>query len=175
MVITDPPVDPPVGVKVRPAVAADLAEVGRIAVAAYRADGQLGDEHSYEDALRDAAGRSRDSEILVAEEDGRILGAVAVCLPGSRLAEISREGELEFRMLSVDPAAQGRGVGRALVRACADRAVESGCHAVVICTRDDFAQAARRLYQRMGFTRLPDRDWTPVPGVDLIAWTLPLI
>jgi hypothetical protein len=34
--------------------------------------------------------------------------------------------------------------------------------------------AAHRLYERLGFTRLPDRDWTPVPGVDLRVYALDL-
>ena len=34
--------------------------------------------------------------------------------------------------------------------------------------------AAHRLYERLGFTRLPERDWSPVPGVQLVAYALPL-
>lgn len=162
-------------VHVREAIESELDDVGRIAVDAYRADGQLHDESEYEVALRDAAGRARDSSVLVAVDGGRVVGAVAVCAPGSRLAEISREGELEFRMLSVDPAAQGRGVGRALVAACIDRARALECRAVVICTRSDVADRARRMYRRLGFARLPDRDWTPVPGIELIAWEYALL
>ena len=30
--------------------------------------------------------------------------------------------------------------------------------------------AAHRLYERLGFVRAPDRDWGPVPGVDLVAF-----
>jgi hypothetical protein len=34
--------------------------------------------------------------------------------------------------------------------------------------------AAHRLYERLGFTRLPERDWTPLPGVDLLVYSLDL-
>jgi hypothetical protein len=34
--------------------------------------------------------------------------------------------------------------------------------------------AAHRLYERLGFTRLPDRDWEPVPQVLLLAYSLSL-
>jgi ribosomal protein S18 acetylase RimI-like enzyme len=34
--------------------------------------------------------------------------------------------------------------------------------------------AAHRLYERLGFTRVPERDWSPVPGVQLVAYALPL-
>ena len=30
--------------------------------------------------------------------------------------------------------------------------------------------AAHRIYERHGFERVPDRDWSPVPGVHLIAF-----
>ena len=66
-------------------------------------------------------------------------------------------------MLAVDPAAQGRGVGEALVRACVARAREVGAGAIVICARD-FTVAAHRLYERLGFVRTPERDWSPLPG-----------
>jgi hypothetical protein len=34
--------------------------------------------------------------------------------------------------------------------------------------------AAQRLYQRLGFTRLPDRDWSPVPGIELLVYAVEL-
>ena len=34
--------------------------------------------------------------------------------------------------------------------------------------------AAQRLYQRAGFRRLPDRDWSPAPGVTLLAYGMDL-
>jgi ribosomal protein S18 acetylase RimI-like enzyme len=71
-------------------------------------------------------------------------------------------------MRAVDPAGQRRGVGEALVRACLERASAHGCQAVVICTRDR-ARAAQRLYARLGFVRVPERDWTPSPGINLVA------
>ncbi len=54
-------------------------------------------------------------------------------------------GEAEFRMLAVDPTAQGRGAGAALVEACVVRAIELGCTAVTICVRDGHAEPAHRL------------------------------
>jgi hypothetical protein len=32
--------------------------------------------------------------------------------------------------------------------------------------------AAHRLYRRLGFTRLPCRDWQPVPGLQVLAFAL---
>jgi ribosomal protein S18 acetylase RimI-like enzyme len=97
-----------------------------------------------------------------------IVGAVLFVLPGSRYAELARPGEGEFRMLAVDPAAQGRGVGRELVLACLDRAAAAGCSAVVISVRDT-AAAAQRLYTRLGFRRMPQVDHSPLPDVHLLG------
>jgi ribosomal protein S18 acetylase RimI-like enzyme len=84
---------------------------------------------------------------------------------------LSGPGEAEFRMLAVDPSAQRRGVGEALARACIERAASIGCSAVVICARD-FSAAAHRLYARLGFVRVPELDWSPVAGVNLLALRL---
>jgi len=93
--------------------------------------------------------------------------------PGTRYAELSKPGEAEFRMLAVDPAAQRRGVARALVRACVERASAAGCGSLVICTRDRNT-AAFALYDRFGFVREPALDWVPVPGVNLLGLRLKL-
>jgi ribosomal protein S18 acetylase RimI-like enzyme len=161
-------------VTVRPAEPADFEAIARVSVAAYEADGQLKGEHGYERTLADAPARAANGELLVAvDETGTILGTVTFVLPGTAYAELSGPGEAEFRMLAVDPGAQGRGVGEALARYCVRRAAELGCRAVVICTRD-FAETAHRLYARMGFVRTPERDWSPLPGVNLLALRLTL-
>jgi ribosomal protein S18 acetylase RimI-like enzyme len=165
---------------VRPAVPADYPAVARLTVDAYRADGQLNEASAtYAATLADVAARAEAGDLLVAVDspvdravDGdRVLGSVLYVEPGSRYAELSRAGESEFRMLAVDPAAQGRGVGRTLVQACVDRAAAAGCTAVVICVRD-FAMAAQKLYLSFGFARVPELDWSPLPGVYLLALRL---
>jgi ribosomal protein S18 acetylase RimI-like enzyme len=78
-----------------------------------------------------------------------------------------------MRMLAVDPACQGRGLGRALTQWCLDRARSEGRIRLVLHT-GTFMPAAVRLYESMGFRREPGLDFTPVPGVDLIAYTFDL-
>ncbi len=34
--------------------------------------------------------------------------------------------------------------------------------------------AARRIYERIGFVRDPERDWQPVPDIQLLGYVLPL-
>ncbi|HYN93083.1 MAG TPA: GNAT family N-acetyltransferase [Pilimelia sp.] len=163
------------GCAVRPARPADYPAIARLTVAAYAADGQLGGEHGYERVLADVAGRAAHGEVLAAVDgaSGAILGSVTYVRPGGPYAEVSRPGEGEFRMLAVDPAAQGRGVGEALVQACLARAAAGGCTAVVICARS-FSAPAHRLYARLGFVRAPELDWSPAPGVELVGLRLAL-
>ncbi|QGN47029.1 GNAT family N-acetyltransferase [Micromonospora sp. WMMD558] len=163
-------------VLVRSAGPADFAAVARLTVAAYEADGQLKGETGYGAVLADVATRAAHGDVLVAVDPvtDAVLGSVTFVLPGSRYAELSGPGEAEFRMLAVDPAAQGRGVGAALVDACVARATGSGCSAVVICVRDGHAASAQRLYRRRGFVRVPEKDWSPLAGVDLLALRLDL-
>jgi hypothetical protein len=35
-------------------------------------------------------------------------------------------------------------------------------------------RTAHRIYEKLGFRRDPERDWTPMPGVDLLAFVLDL-
>jgi ribosomal protein S18 acetylase RimI-like enzyme len=152
---------------IRLATPADYAAIAALSIAAFRSDGQTQPDHPYERSLVDVATRAGAGEMLVAERDG-IEGAVLLVMPGSEWAELSAEGEAEFRMLAVAPHAQGRGVGEALVRACLERASEQGCKSVVISV-NSVAPAALRLYLRLGFVREPGLDWTPYPGVHLLG------
>lgn len=164
------------GLLVRRAEPVDFPAVARLTVAAYEADGQLKDEIGYAVVLADVSTRAASGEVLVAVDEvtGAVLGSVTFVLPGTPFAELSGPGEAEFRMLAVDPGAQGRGVGGALARACVDRASELGCTAVVICVRAGMAASAHRLYERLGFVRSPEKDWSPAEGVDLLGLRLVL-
>ncbi|MFF0469980.1 GNAT family N-acetyltransferase [Micromonospora zamorensis] len=164
------------GLRVRPAEPADFPAVARLTVAAYEADGQLKGEHGYGEVLADVSSRAASGEVLVAVDEvaDAVLGSVTFVLPGTPFAELSGPGEAEFRMLAVDPGAQGRGVGAALAQACVARAVELGCTALVICVRAGMADSAHRLYSRLGFVRAPEKDWAPAAGVDLLGLRLAL-
>ncbi len=150
----------------------DLEAVGELTVAAYTPF-TLGPEDPYVARLRDAAGRDRGAELWVAVGAGsdgeELLGSVSYCPPGSSWRELGRDHEGEFRMLSVAPAAQGRGVGTALARLCEERARDHGAEAMVLSSLPEMA-AAHRVYARLGYRRLPERDWQPMPGVQLIAF-----
>lgn len=157
-------------VGLRRAVPADYAHAGAVTEAAY-APFTRGEDDPYVARLRDAATRDREAELWVATgaADDDLLGCVTLCPPGSPWRELAGPDEGEFRMLAVAPHAQRRGVGEALVRLCLDRFRRDGCAGVVISSLREMS-AAHRLYDRLGFRRLPHRDWEPVPGVALVAF-----
>lgn len=157
---------------VRAAWPSEFDEVGRLTVTAYRAGGLPSPDSSYVAELAKAAWRAEHAELLVAvDPEGELLGTVTVCSPGSELCEVSRPGELEFRMLGVTPEARGRGIGRTLVQSVIARADELGAERVVMCSLETM-RAAHRIYDRLGFVRLPERDWYPEPGLLLLAFAL---
>lgn len=160
--------------RIRPARPEDLAAVGEVTAAAY-SPFTRGPEDPYVERLRDAASRAREAELWVAVPDDseEVLGSVTICPAGSPWREVAREDEGEFRMLSVAPGTQGQGIGSALVEHVLDHFRSAGARAVVLCSLVEM-QAAHRLYARHGFTRLPDRDWQPVPGVHLLAFGVTL-
>ena len=57
--------------------------------------------------------------------------------------------------------------------ACLERAAQDGRTTMVLST-DPRMHAAHRLYSRLGFSRLPERDWSPLPGIDLLVYSRPL-
>lgn len=143
---------------VRHAHTVELADVGALCEAVYLGEGLAGAD--YGPALRDAAGRARDADVLVAVDRAKeaLLGSVTFCLPGSPLSQIAGPHDAEFRMLVVAPDARGRGVGQALVLACADAARAAGCTQLRLTTKQAMV-AASRLYVSLGFHRTPERDW----------------
>ncbi|TDD93075.1 GNAT family N-acetyltransferase [Saccharopolyspora karakumensis] len=156
---------------IRAALPAEYEVVGEIAAKAYADAGNAPDY--YLSVLRDAADRAANAELLVALHDGRPVGTVTVVRPGDPYAEICRPGEMEFRMLAVDPESGCRSIGRELVEAVLDRARAEGVGRVVLCVSET-AHRPRRLYERMGFQRTPERDWSPTDDIRLLAHGLHL-
>jgi ribosomal protein S18 acetylase RimI-like enzyme len=159
-------------VSVGPARPEDFARIAELTVSVY-VDGGLASP-AYGTQLADVAGRAVRAQLLVArDEDGRVVGSVALVLDGDFGEVTESDDEAAFRMLVVDPAVQGRGVGALLVTDCLERARAAGKRRMVLST-DPRMTAAHRLYARLGFARLPERDWSPAPGVDLLVYALDL-
>lgn len=159
--------------EIREARPPEYEALGEICVLAYGAlEGET--DLGYFEELRNVAGRAVLVDVLVAAEaDGALLGTVTYVPGPGPLAESEREDEAGFRMLAVAPWAQGRGVGRALVEACIERARADGKAGLAIYTRPSM-EMAHRLYEAMGFQRDRASDWEFEPGEWLWGYRLPL-
>ena len=157
--------------RIRDATEGDFDEIGRLTVAAYRAlDRWVGDDYALH--LAGVAERAAvpGNVILVAEDeaDGAVLGSVTLTLDAGPYFEWVHgvDGDCGFRMLAVDPAVQGQGAGPALVAECLDRARAGGRQRMVIGSTE-WMTTAHRIYERMGFRRVPelDQQWGDIRGL----------
>jgi DNA-binding MarR family transcriptional regulator/GNAT superfamily N-acetyltransferase len=117
--------------------------------------------------VADYAGRADPREAAwIAEVDGTPAGCVFCMRKDDRTAQL--------RLLLVEPAARGLGLGERLVAECLAFARRAGYREIVLWTNDILA-AARRIYQRAGF-ELVDSDPHHSFGHDLVGqnWRLSL-
>jgi ribosomal protein S18 acetylase RimI-like enzyme len=153
-----------VTIEIRDARPEEYAEAGRVTADAYRefvTPGRSWEEYLVR--LADVADRARRTSIIVAVEDGEVLGTVTLELDGrtdtesrnNREAEPLRPGQAHVRMLGVAPQARGRGVGRMLMDACLEESRRAGKTQLTLNTTERM-KAARRMYESMGFTRTED-------------------
>jgi len=113
---------------VRNVASEEFGLAGEIVVEAYRTLGDAGDAF-YERELRNVAGRVDSSEVLVAEDDGRVVGCVTFVDGLGELSKVDDPDAATIRMLGVATAARGWGIGELLVRECVERARASGSNA----------------------------------------------
>jgi len=114
--------------------------------------------------------------VAVDPESGRILGSVLLFPPavdayGEHV--VARGEGPELRLLAVSPSARGRRIGRALVEECARRAREAGAPELGLHTSRSMREAIR-LYERMGFERVPERDFQPEGAERVTGYRLAL-
>ncbi|MGZ5183262.1 MAG: GNAT family N-acetyltransferase [Ramlibacter sp.] len=134
--------------------------VARAAFAQYSRDYE--DWTGFIEGIGRMAELARDADLLVAEQDGVIVGAVAHVGPGRPRAAFFPPEWSVIRMLVVDPARRGQGAGRALVAGCLRLARDAGAPAVGLHTSPIMASALR-MYEAIGFVR--DGDLPPIRGV----------
>ena len=142
---------------IRDALRDELTEIGEIRVSAYLADGFLSPDSGYAPRLREL-GSDGTGPVLVAADDAVLIGTVMLQTwpNGGELLRGPEEAEI-----------------RALVDAVIRRAAGLGIRHLLLLTQQEM-KTAHRIYEEAGFARLPDRDRSPEPGVDLLAYGLDL-
>jgi ribosomal protein S18 acetylase RimI-like enzyme len=134
--------------------------VARAAFAQYAKD--YADWPSFIEGIGRMADLAANADLLVAEQDGAIIGAVAHVAPGRPRAAFFPDAWSVIRMLVVDPARRGQGAGRALVAGCLRLARDAGAPFVGLHTSPVMGSALR-MYEAIGFMR--DQDLATIRGV----------
>jgi GNAT superfamily N-acetyltransferase len=143
-------------IRVRPAEPADasviLAMVRELTV--FEREPLTSVEAREEDFLRDCFGPARRCEVLIGEVDERVQGYALFFHNYSTW--VGRAG-IHVEDLFVRDGARGLGLGRRLLAAVAQIAVERGCRRLDLAVLE--WNPARELYAHLGFT--PQSQWVP--------------
>jgi ribosomal protein S18 acetylase RimI-like enzyme len=132
-------------------------------------------ERDYPDwipVLREGKPMSRiaeEGELLVAENDGRIVGCVGYIPPGRSRSAVFEKDWAALRFMAVDPRSRGHGISRSLAEECARRAKRDGATHLALFTSPAMAIAIA-MYKRMGFRFVRRID--PVYGMEAQLYLL---
>jgi ribosomal protein S18 acetylase RimI-like enzyme len=165
------------GLEVRGVRPEEYEAAGAVTALAYEEFGSSGvtDWAEYRRRIADVASRASHTLVLVAVEEGRILGTVTLELdgrvPGGHERPTLGPRQAHVRMLGVHPEARGRGIAKALMRACIAHARRAGKSFITLDTTEQM-KAAQHLYEAMGFRRRPDLVFDD--GFRLRMYELPL-
>jgi putative acetyltransferase len=97
--------------------------------------------------------------LLLAYVDDELAGCGAM----RPLADVDYANACEMKRLYVRRAFRRFGLGRLLAQALIDRATQAGHSAMLLDTLDDM-EAARGLYESLGFDEIPPYYFNPIPG-----------
>ena len=153
-----------------------MSRLGEIVRTAYAALSGRASTPEYDLVLADVASRSLVATVVgaFADDDRTPLGCITYVPDAANpLAEFTDPGGAGFRMLGVDPEAQGNGAGRALVGWCVDQARMSVRRRIASHSTDAML-IAHGLYKSFGFVRDSTMDWEPEPGLWLRGFVLDL-
>lgn len=98
-------------------------------------------------------------------------GALAGCCALRPLDNVDYPNASEMKRLYVRKAFRGFGLGRQLVETMLDAARQAGYDCVLLDTLDDM-EAARALYEELGFSEIPPYYHNPIAGAHYLKATL---
>ncbi len=156
------------GLTMRDARPEDRAAIEDVTISAYQEYAPIMHERweIYRHSILGTLADVRPADQIVAESGDVIVGTVLLFPAGTAFkapggVDVSLAAP-EIRLLAVAPAARGLGVGAALVNECMRRARLAGVSAITLHTTD-MMQVAMRMYERMGYVRAPELDFSPAP------------
>ena len=133
--------------------------------------------HYYREDIIATLDEEEGENQIVAEQDGVIVGSVLLYPAGTVFSSPDRETTTlrwpEVRLLAVAPAARRQGVGAALMAECVRRARKAGAQFLTLHT-NTLMRAVIRLYERMGFRRYPEFDFSVGDEVTVRGYRLDL-
>jgi ribosomal protein S18 acetylase RimI-like enzyme len=156
-------------IRIRDYQGSDADNLNRVAIAAF----SQFREH-YQDWPAILAGLSKTSdlsasgEVIIAELQHAFAGAVAYFGPDRPKAPFFDQRWPIIRMLVVDPAFRGNGIGRALTDECIARARRDGSPIIALHT-SPIMTVALPMYLRMGFVKAHDAP--PIFGAAYAVYT----
>ena len=161
----------PVHVEIREALEREHDEIGRVTAEAYR---DFVRDESYLQRIADVADRATRTQILVATDGGAIVGSLTLELSTRVNADDDplESHRAHIRMLGVAPAAQGRGVGRALMREAERRAVDAGKREMTLHTTERILGYAVRKHG-IDPARFRDRAGNVGPASSVVVYSDP--
>lgn len=158
--------------RLRALTEAELEPLTRLAVAAFAEyrDG-YDDWPAFRQRLEGAVAGSGLSGWIAAERAGELAGAVWYGPPGCPRLPIYAPDWALIRILVVDAAHRGHGLGAALTDACLARARADGAKAIGLHTGAAMTRALA-LYRRRGFAK--QADIAPIFGMPAAVYVAPL-
>jgi ribosomal protein S18 acetylase RimI-like enzyme len=148
-------------VQIRDATEADARAVADLWTEAYVTLGVGGRTEPY--ATADFFASARAGDVFVVDGAGGIAGVVVLLAPDAPERALAAEGEAELARLAVPAAARGAGIGRALVEYCEECALARGWAGIALWSRPGQVEA-HRLYESIGYRRVPERDSVDATG-----------
>jgi GNAT superfamily N-acetyltransferase len=156
---------------IRDAMPADLPAVVALTLAAYEQYAEVLSA-SWWEGYRKNVVQTLTEEVptrcVAAAVGDDLLGSV-LYYPGAS----QRSGRPAIRLLAVTPEARGQGIATALMAEVLRRAHLEGAAALELHTME-VMDVARRMYERMGFVRAPETDFSPVADIQVLGYRLDL-
>lgn len=134
---------------------------------------------AYVEEITDVRSRLGDSNLIVAELNGRLVGTVTLYLESCSVDQLYLEshpgdqgwpkGWASIRLLATRPSYRRLGIGRALIAECLLRCRERSISTIGLHTMA-IMDIARQMYERIGFVRVSNFDFHPTLNHVVMAY-----